>query len=152
MSYDFIEDVQMGKKLTPSQVNKAKSAIRDKGFNAIAITVLKDRKSTIKIDKQGGYYAGATYSSELHPFLYDFYTYYGHPNSMPMARYSGNLVDDSFSQQESVTYVLETLIFDLDQAEKEQLVGLVTASLEDPGSAAEVADGYARTVVKTLKK
>ena len=152
VSYDFIKDLNPEKKLTPAEIEEAKVKIREKGFNAVAITVLKDRKSTIKMSKEGGYYAGATYSSALNPYLYDFYTYYSHPNSLPTARFSGNYVEETYNEQESVTYFLETLVFDLDKPEKEQLIGLVTASLEEPGSAIEVADSYARTIAKTLKK
>jgi hypothetical protein len=152
VSYHFIEELNPNKKLTQAEIEAAKKAIQEKGFNAVVMTVVKDRKSTVLITKEGGYYAGATYSSELNPFLYDFYAYYANPYSAPSARFSGNYVEETFTEQESVTYVLETLIFNLDKPNKEQLMAQVTASLEDPGSAIEVADGYARTIAKTLKK
>ena len=152
VSYEFIEDLQANKQLSESEVENAKQMIRDKGFQAVAITVLKDKKQTVQINKEGGYYAGATYSSSIDPYLYNFYTYYSHPNSLPSARYSGNYVEPTNNVERSITYVLETLIFDLEKPEKEQLVGQVTASLEDPDSAIDVAGNYARTIARTLKK
>jgi hypothetical protein len=152
VSYNFILDVNPDEKLTEAEVTKVKKDILAKGFSAVVLTVLKDKKSTISVSKDGGYYAGATYSSELHPMLYDFYGYYGHAYSMPSARYNGNYVEESFNEQESVTYVIETLIFDLEKPSKEQLVALVTSSIEDPVSASDIATGYAKTIVQTLKK
>ena len=152
VSYDFMEDLKPNKKLTEEEVEAAKEMIREKGFQAVAITVIKDKKQTVKFTKEGGYYAGATTSSSIDPYLYTFYTYYSHPYSMPSARFSGNYVEASVNTERSITYVLETLIFDLERPKKEQLVGMVTSSLQDPDSAIDVAGNYARTVARTLKK
>jgi hypothetical protein len=152
VSYNFILDVNPDKKLSEAEIANVKKEILAKGYSVVVLTVLKDKKSTISVSKDGGYYAGATYSSEIHPMLYDFYTYYGNAYSMPSARYNGNFVEDSFSEQESVTYVIETLVFDLEKPSKEQMIALVTSSIEDPVSASDIASGYAKKVVQTLKK
>jgi hypothetical protein len=151
VSYNFITDVNPDKKLTEAEIENVKKDIKANGFSAVVLTVLKDKKSTIRITKDGGYYAGASYSSELHPMLYDFYGYYGHAYSMPVARYGGNYVDETFNEQESVTYVIETLIFDLEKPNKEQLVAIVTSSVEDPVSASDIANAYASKIIQTLK-
>ncbi len=152
VSYNFITDVNPEKKLTESEIENVKKEIKAKGFSSVILTVLKDKKSTIRITNDGGYYAGASYSSELHPMLYDFYGYYGHAYSMPVGRYGGNYVEETFSEQESVTYVVETLIFDLEKPSKKQLVAIVTSSVEDPVSASDIASAYAAKIIQTLKK
>ena len=151
VSYDLIKNIDTEKKLSPAEVEAVKQDIKDKGYNAIVLTILKDRQSTLTVKEEGGYNAGATYSSEVNPFLYDFYTAFGSPYTAPSMRHSGYYVEEEFKEQEYVTFILETLIFDLDAPAKEQLKGQVTSKLESPGSAIEVADGYARKVAKALK-
>ncbi|NQX77185.1 hypothetical protein [Gilvibacter sp.] len=152
VSYDFMEDLKPNKQLSEAEIEAAKQMIRDKGFEAVVITVLKDKKQTVNIKKEGGYYAGATYSSSIDPYLYTFYNYYNHPNSAPTVRYSGNYVEPSINEERSVTYVVETLVFDLEKPAKQQLIGQVTSSLQDPDSAADVANGYARSVARALRE
>jgi len=151
VSYNLINELNAEKKLTKEEVNAAKKAIMDSGYNAVVLTILKDRKSTVTVTQDGGYTSGATYSSEINPFLYDFYTAFGSPYTSPSIRHSGYYVEETFQEQEYVTFVLETLIFNLDKPEKDQLKGQVTSKLESPGSAIEVADAYARKVSKALK-
>lgn len=152
VSYNLIENLSPNKKLNEQEVEAAKQMIRDKGFNAIAITVLKEKKQTLQIRQEGGYMAGATVSNAIDPYLYNFYTYYSDPMSVPTSRYEGNYIEPSIQQDRSITYFLETLIFNLDNPDKEQLVGQVLSSLEDPDSAVDVAGNYARTVSRTLRK
>lgn len=152
VSYDFIKNIDNEKKLTPEQIETAKKAIKEKGFNAVVLTILKDRKSEVTVNQEGGYTAGATYSSEINPFLYDFYTAFGSPYTAPSMRHSGYYVEESFEEQEYVTFIVETLIFNLDNAEKKQLVAKVTSKIESPTSAAAVVDDYAHKVAKAIKK
>ena len=152
VSYNLIKDINTEKKLTENEVAAALQTIKNEGYNAIVLTVLKDRKSVVSVTKDGGYTSGATYSSEINPFLYDFYTAFGSPYTAPSMRHSGYYVEETYQEQEYVTFVLETLIFDLDASEKEQLKGQVTSKLESPGSAIEVADNYAKKVANALKK
>jgi hypothetical protein len=152
VSYDFIENIDTEKKLTTAQIESAKKAIQAKGYNAVVLTILKDRKSEVTVTTDGGYNTGATYSSEVNPFLYDFYTAFASPYTAPSMRHSGYYVEQSFQEQEYITYILETLVFDLDKPEKQQLVAKVTSKLESPTSATQVADDYARKVANAIKK
>ena len=152
VSYNLIKEINTEKKLTEEETDAALKAIKNEGYNAIVLTILKDRKSTVTVTQDGGYTSGATYSSEINPFLYDFYTAFGSPYTTPSLRHSGYYEEETFQEQEYVTFVLETLIFDLDAPDKQQLKGQVTSKLESPGSAIEVADAYARKVAKALKK
>ncbi len=152
VSYNLIKELHAEKKLSKAEVDAAKKVILENGYNAVVLTILKDRKSTVTVTKDGGYASGATYSSEVNPFLYDFYTAFGHPYSNPSIRHSGYYEEETFQEQEYVTFVLETLVFNLDAPEKEQLKAQVTSKLESPGSAIEVADAYARKVANAIKK
>jgi len=152
VSYNLIKAISDDKKVTPEKVEAAKKAILDNGYDAVVLTILKDRKSTVTVTQDGGYTAGATYSSEINPFLYDFYTAFGSPYAAPSLRHSGYYEEETFQEQEYVTFILETLIYSLDETDKEPLKAQVTSKLESPGSAIEVADAYARKVAKALKQ
>lgn len=139
------------KKQDPSKI---KALIEKEGFDGIIVTVVKDYSEAVVTEETGGYYAGASYGGYGgHGYFPGYYGggFYGYYNS-PMA-YStyGNYVPSSSTTRVSKTYVLETLVYNLDQPKDKQLVALVTSKTIDPSSVTKVAKAYSKEVLNSLK-
>lgn len=152
--YKTFPELSQNKKLSEEEVAQARRMVEKAGFNVVIISLVKDKKLTVDRKSEGGYYAGAgahnVAGGVYYPNYYSgFYGYYGHSNSYVT---SGNYVPGTMTVQESMTYVLETLIFDLEQSEDKQLVAEVTSSIEDPENAHQTAKTYATKVANSLKK
>lgn len=149
-SYKKIPNLDIEKKLTEADVAQAKRKIEEAGFHGVVISVMKDKKLTVQRNSDGGYYAGASYGVTEPFYSSGFYGYYAYPGSYYM-QYGGNYVPETVTTQESVTYVLETLFYNLDQPEDKQLLAVVTSSIEDPEGASATAKTYANKIASALK-
>lgn len=154
-SYLKFPNFSHGKKSDEEKANnKLKSLIEDEGFHGILITVVKDYSEAIVTEESGGYYAGASYGGYggygYYPGYYGgFYGYYHHP--MSYSSY-GSYVPSSTTTRVSKTYIVETMIYNLDQPEDKQLVGMVTSKSVDPSNVTKMAKSYSKAVFSSLKK
>ncbi len=137
---------------------KFKSLIEDEDFHGVLISVVKDYSEAVVTEESGGYYAGASYGGYGYGgygyggyggFYGGFYGYYHHP--MSYSTY-GNYVPSTSTTRVSKTYILETLIYNLDEPEDKQLIGLVTSKVVDPSSVTKIAKAYSKEVFNSLKK
>ena len=139
-------------KLTEEQVDELKNAIRNAGFNGVVVSVLKDLQTTTRVTEEGGYYTGGytggPYYSYYPGYYGGFYGYYG--NAMSYATY-GNYVPTTLNTQTSKTYILETVVYNLNQPEEEQLVAVVTSKVDNPQNVTATAKQYAKAIAKALK-
>lgn len=149
-SYQEIREMDPSKKITEKEMAETRSRLEAKGYNAIVITMVKDKSLEVQRNVQGGYYAGATMPGYYPMYYSGFYGYYAHPSSYMY--YGGNYVPETITTQTSTTYVLETLVYNLELPEDQQLLAEVTSSIEDPSSAYETAQAYANKVTAALKK
>lgn len=132
---------------------KLENLILNEGFHGILISVVKDYSEAIVTEESGGYYAGASYGGYggmgYYPGYYSgFYGYYHNP--MSYSTY-GSYVPSSSTTRVSKTYILETLIYNLDQPKDKQLIGLITSKIVDPSSVTKIAKSYSKAVFKSLK-
>lgn len=129
---------------------KIKALIEKENFHGILISVVKDYSEAVVTEESGGYYAGASYGGGYGYGGYygGFYGYYRHP--MSYSTY-GSYVPSSSTTRVSKTYILETLIYNLDQPEDKQLIGLVTSKIIDPTSVSKLAKTYSKEVFNSLK-
>jgi len=148
-SYKYLPKLDPNRKLTENDVKEAKRMIRDKGYNAVVLSVVKEKNLNLIHERDGGYWAGATYAGYYPMYYSGFYGYYTHPASY--MNYGGVYVPETFSEEYSVTYILETLAFDLDASEDKQLVAGVTSSIENPESAHQTAKDYANKISNSFK-
>lgn len=135
------------KQLTQEQIEMVKSIIQGEGYDGVVLSVLKDVQEATRVESDGGYYAGASYSSYYPMYYGGFYGYYSHP--MSYSSY-GNYVPSSTTVRTSKTFVLETVAYNLDQPETNQLVAVVTSKVEDPDSVYDTAEDYAKAIAKGL--
>jgi hypothetical protein len=144
---DFDHD---NKELTDEQKNNFKEFLKNEGYNGVIITVLKDMRETTETYQDGGYYAGATYFPSYYPAYYGgFYGYYYNPLSYSTF---GSYVPSSTTTYTTKTYILETVIYDLTKDPKQQLVAVVTSSIEDPQNITKNAALYTEKVTEALQK
>ena len=140
--------------LTESEVKEFKELVERENFEGILISVVKDFNEAVVTEESGGYYAGASYDGYggygYFPGYYGgFYGYYHHP--MSYSTY-GSYVPSTTTTRVSKTYIVETLIYNLDQPENKQLVALTTSKVVDPSSLTKTAKNYSKAVFKSLKK
>lgn len=139
------------KELSDEEIEKLKGTIQDAGFNGVVVSVLKDLQTTTRVVEEGGYYTGGytggPYNSYYPGYYGGFYGYYG--NAMSYATY-GNYVPTTLNKQTSKTYILETVVYNLDQPEDKQLIAVVTSRVENPQNVTTTAKQYAHAIAKAL--
>ena len=146
-SYLKFNSMNPNKKVDPGTVQ---ALIEKAGFKGVVMNVLKDYNESMVTEQSGGYYAGGTTYYGGYPGYYGgFYGYYHNPYSYSTY---GNYVPSSSTTRISKSYILETLIYNLDESEGKQLVSVVTTQIIDPGSVTKTAKDYSKLVFNSLKK
>ena len=140
------------KKLSEEEIEALKTTIQDAGFNGVVVSVLKDLQTDTRVTEQGGYYTGGytggPYNSYYPGYYGGFYGYYG--NAMSYATY-GNYVPTTIETHTSKTYILETVVYNLNQPDDKQLIAVVTSKVENPQNVTTTAKQYAQAIAKALK-
>jgi len=135
-------------KLNEEKLNNFKAFLENEGYNGIVVTVVKDMRESTQTSEQGGYYAGASYFPNYYPAYYGgFYGYYVHP--MSYSTY-GSYVPSTYTTTTIKTFIVETVIYDLEQPEEKQLVAVVTSQIEDPQDVTKNAQEYTKKVAESL--
>ena len=122
--------------------------IKNEGFNAIVLTVLKDYKEETRTTQEGGYYVGGNYWNYYPRYYGGFRGYYYHPMAMSTL---GNYVEPYTVTSTSKIYVVETTVYDLERPKENQLVAVVTSKLDNPSGAESTAKDYVKKITKSLE-
>ena len=133
----------------PETENEIKELLRKDGFNGVVLTVIKEEQELTKTVTDGGYYAGGTYYGYYPRYYNGFYGYYRNPMSYSTL---GNYVEETSTTYTARNYILETVIYNLDEPEEKQLVAVVTSKLEEPENAAKTAKQYVAAISKSFDK
>ncbi|MFV0572878.1 MAG: hypothetical protein ACK5M1_10680 [Xanthomarina gelatinilytica] len=135
-------------KLNEEKLNNFKAFLENEGYNGVVVTVVKDMRESTQTSEQGGYYAGASYFPNYYPAYYGgFYGYYVHP--MSYSTY-GSYVPSTYTTTTIKTFIVETVVYDLEQPEEKQLVSVVTSQIEDPQDVTKNAQEYTKKVAESL--
>ena len=127
-----------------------KVLIEKEGFYGVVMSVVKDYNESLVTEESGGYYAGGTTYYGGYPGYYGgFYGYYNSPRSYSTY---GNYVPSTTTTRVSKSYILETLIYNLDEPEGKQLIGVVTSQIIDPSSVTKTAKEYSKLVFNSFNK
>lgn len=127
-----------------------KALIEKEGFYGVVMSVVKDYNESLVTEESGGYYAGGTTYYGGYPGYYGgFYGYYNSPRSYSTY---GNYVPSTTTTRVSKSYILETLIYNLDEPEGKQLIGVVTSQIIDPSSVTKTAKEYSKLVFNSFNK
>jgi len=144
-SFNVFPDLKPNQELTEEEKKKIKSIIQNKGYDAVVLTVMKEKQELVKTEIEGSHYAGGTYYGYYPRYYGGFARFYVNPMSYTTL---GNYVEETSTTYTSANYVLETLVFNLDNEADKELVAVVTTRLEEPDNAAEAASTYVKAIAK----
>lgn len=148
-SFNKSPEFNPDKKITQEDEKKIKSIIEANGYEGVILTIVKDTQELTKTVTDGGYYAGSTYYGYYPRYYHGFYGYYYHPMAYSTL---GNYVQETSTTYTSKNYILETVIYNLDEPEDKQLIGVVTSKIEDPSDLSSAAKQYVKAIAKSFDK
>lgn len=151
-SFTKAPKIYPNKEITEERVAFIKELMGYEGFNAVVLTVIKDKQESIHTSSSG-IYVGATYSNYYPGYYGGFYDYFSYPYAYGSYYNSfGGYIPTSSSTYVQTDYVLETVVYNLDEPTDNQLVAVVTTELKDPKEAYKTADIYVKEIMQSLKK
>jgi len=127
--------------------------IKNEGYSGVVLTVLKDKTKEIVTSETGGYTSGGygAYGMGYGGYYGGFGGYYGRAYSPYGYGYGGAYVPSETRTYTSETYILETVVYNLELAKGKQLLSVISVDVTDPKSASKIAPKYADAVVKQWK-
>ncbi len=150
-SYTKFPSMKHNQKRSEEEVGQVVQIIKNEGYTGVVLTVLKDKTKEIVTSETGGYTSGGYggYGMGYGSYYGGFGGYYG--RSYSPYGYGGAYVPSETRTYTSETYVLETVVYNLDLPKGKQLLGVISVDVTDPKSASKVAPQYADAVVKQWK-
>jgi hypothetical protein len=145
-SFKIFSMLDPNRKLNKEEVEDAVKKIKEKGYNAIVLTTLKDYDETRHTEQSGGYYAGGSYYGSHYR---GFGSYYGRVYS---SYDRGVYVPSETKTFVSKKYILETVTYDLDLPKDKELISVTTIEVEDPEDLESITKQYAKAVVSRILK
>lgn len=140
------------KELTEERVAFIRKLFELEGYNGVVITVVKD-KSQSTVTSGSSMYVGGGYGSYYPGYYGSFYNYYSTPYAYgPYYNSVGGSIPLSTSTRVVTDYVLETVMYNLDEPEENQLVAVVTTKVDDPKDADKAAQQYVAKIVESYQK
>lgn len=126
--------------------------ITDAGYHGVILTTLKDQSKQTESTTTGGYTTGGFYGG--YPSYYGgFGGYYGrvYGYGYGYGGYGGGYGGSMYIPEETTTrvvdvYLFETVMYNLDLPDNQELVGVVSVKLTDPESYSKVAGKYTKTI------
>ncbi len=146
-SFTKFPKLNPNQKITEEKSKMIKDILQKDGFNGVVLTVIKDVQDVSKTVTDGGYYAGGNYYGYYPRYYGGFYGYYYNPYSYSTL---GNYVPETTTTYSATNYVLETVVYNLDETGENQLVAVVTSKIEDPENAAKTAKQYVKAITKSF--
>jgi hypothetical protein len=140
------------REITEDCMAMIKSMLASEGFNAIVVTVIKDKEETTTVS-HNSIYVGASYGNYYPGYYGNFYNYYAYPYANgPYYSSFGGHIPLSTTTSTTITYVLETVAYNLDEVDDKQLVAVVTSSVKNPKDAYKTSAIFADNLMKSLQK
>jgi len=159
--YRATESFSRFPKMTPDKpmTEEREKLIRDifgyEGYDAVCISVLKDYEESTTTHYYDDYYMGGMgmgpYSSYYPSYYGSFNSYYRNPYSYSTYGmfYSTGGGSYTYTTKE---YVLETLFYNLNKEEGDQLLAVTTTKITDPKDALKAADKYTEKIAESLRR
>jgi hypothetical protein len=147
-SFSKFGDLKPNEPKSDPDKEKLKEILKLEGFDAVVLTVMKDYQEETRVQQEGGYYAGGNYYGYYPRYYGGFYPYYYNPLSYHSL---GNYVEESYTTSTSKLYILETTVYNLNEAENQQLVAVITSQIDNPQTAGGAAKEYVKEISKKLK-
>ncbi|MCJ7468421.1 MAG: hypothetical protein MUO53_17210 [Maribacter sp.] len=150
-SFKKAPKIYPNKEISEERVALIKSLLASEGYTGIVLTVIKDKEETTRTNSSG-IYIGASYNNYYPGYYGGFYNYYAMPYAYGSYYDSfGGYIPTSTSTYSTTKYVLETVAYNLDEPSENQLVAIVTSSINDPKEAYKTAEKYVKQIMKSLE-
>ncbi|MCF6306557.1 MAG: hypothetical protein L3J09_01230 [Flavobacteriaceae bacterium] len=157
--YKATESFTRFPKLDPDKemTEERQKLIRDifgyEGYDAVCISVLKDYEETTTTT----YYNDYMGMGMMGPYSSFYPGYYGGFNSYYMHPYSYSTFGNYYGSGSSYTstdkmYVLETLVYNLEREDGDQLLIAATTKITNPKDAIKAADKYTEKIAESLAR
>jgi hypothetical protein len=128
-----------------------KTLLNSEGYTGIVVTTIKDKQETTRITSNG-IYMGATYGNYYPAYYGGFYDYYSNPYASGYYYGGfGGYIPMSTSKQTSTTYVLETVAYNLDAPQENQIVSVITSEIKNPNDADKTAAEFVKKIMQSLE-
>lgn len=149
----FPEYMQPQKKEhSQAEIDAIVKKITDAGYSGIVLTALKDQSQQTESTTTGGYTTGGYYPAYYGGYYRGFGSYYGSVYGYPYGYgYGGTYVPQETTTRVVDVYLFETVIYNLELDDSEELVGAVSVKLTDPDSYSQVAPKYAKIIAKQFE-
>ncbi|MGB5203914.1 hypothetical protein [Eudoraea sp.] len=156
-SFKKFPKIHAQKEISEERLAFVQSILDSEGYNGIVVVAVKNEEQVTTTSSSGvgigvsggypGYYGGYPgYYGGFNNYYRTPYAYGSYYNSF------GGYIPTSTTTRTSTNYVLETVFYNLDEPEENQLVAVVTSELEDPKEAYKTAGKYVETMVKAFEK
>lgn len=151
-SFKKFPKIHMNKEMTPEREQMIMSILDSEGYNGIVLTTVKDKEQTTRTETSG-VYMGASYGAFYPGYYGGFHSYWRSPYAYgPYYNSFGGYIPTGSTTSTSTTYILETVAYNLDEPEENQLVFVVTSSIDDPNNAYKAAEKYVQKIVQAYDK
>ncbi len=145
-SYSKFPPLDASKEMTDERKQMIREILNNEGFDAIVLTSVKDVRERTTTSGNN-YYFNDPWNTFYPSYYGNFYGYYYQPYV-----YGVTIGDTSPRTYTTKTYYLETVAFNLDADENDQLIAVVTTTIEDPKDAYKTAGKYTEEIMKALSK
>jgi len=137
--------------MTEERVAFIRELMGYEGLDGVVITVVKDKQQTTTTTSNGVFF-GASYSNFYPGYYGSFYNYYSYPYAYGSYYDSfGGYIPTGTSTRTNTKYVLETVAYNLNASNEDQIVAVVTTDLDDPKDAFKTAKKYVDEMMKALE-
>ncbi|OBQ51776.1 hypothetical protein JJL45_11450 [Tamlana sp. s12] len=149
-SYKQYPDINPNDSISKEAVSKFKEKLEKDGFNGVVYSRVIGVEEISKTTTSGGYEAGTILSDYSNLFDMGFYGFYSYP--LPSPSFEGVYEPVEVDTQTAKVYVLETVVYNLDLPQKDQLVASVTSKIDNLETGHNLAKNYAKTIINGVKK
>ena len=150
-SYSKAPKIYPNREMSEERLALIRSLMKSEGFDAVVLTVIKDKEVTKRVTTNG-VYVGGSYNSYYPGYYGGFYNYYRSPYAYGSYYNSfGGYMPTSTSTSYDTKYVLETVAYNLDEDVENQLVAVITMDLDDPKDAHKTAKKYVELMIEHLQ-
>lgn len=148
-SFTKFPNLKPDQEITEEKEKNIKDLIKKEGFSGVVLTVIKEKQELSKTVTDGGYYAGGNYYGYYPRYYNGFYGYYYNPHAYSTL---GSYVPQTSTTYTANNYIVETVIYNLDESDERQLVAVVTSKIEEPENAATTAKQYVKAIAQSFDK
>ena len=146
-SSEMFPEVKPKEKLAQKEIDKFKANLEAANIELVVMTVLKEKEEYQTTSSQGGVYGAGM------PFYPGYFGggYYGGG----FYGYYGSFYAPSYSTSTTTTnekYIIETVVYDLRQEKKNQMISVITMSIDNPKTLGSSSQEVSKVLVKELTK